>query len=114
VAPQLVGREREPADAAHAPRQDPRRQQTLHIDGNSYCTNSGFEATLLVENNIYIRVNNPLSPDPSGDMLARSNVFTNTTGTTTATGTGFVPPYAYTPEPTGSLESAIRTGAGPH
>ena len=81
--------------------------------GNSYCTNAGFEATLLVENNIYIGVNNPLSPDANGDMLARDNVFTGTTGTTTASGTGFTPPYAFTPEATGSLEDAIRNGAGP-
>jgi pectate lyase len=82
--------------------------------GNSYCTNSGFETHLLVENNVYIGVKNPLSPDANGDMLARSNVFTSCTGTTTASGTGFSPPYAYTPEATGALEAAIRNGAGPH
>jgi pectate lyase len=82
--------------------------------GNSYCTNSGFETHLLVENNIYLGVNNPLSPDANGDMLAVNNVFTNTTGTTTASGVGFTPPYSYTPEATGALEAAIRNGAGPH
>jgi pectate lyase len=82
--------------------------------GNSYCTNSGFETHLLVENNVYSGVKNPLSPDANGDMLARNNVFTNTTGTTTANGTGFTPPYSYTPEATGSLAAAIMTGAGPH
>jgi pectate lyase len=82
--------------------------------GNSYCTNSGFETHLLVENNVYTGVKNPLSPDANGDMLARNNVFTNTTGTTTANGTGFTPPYTYAPEATGGLEAAIRSGAGPH
>jgi pectate lyase len=82
--------------------------------GNSYCTNSGFETHLLVENNVYNGVKNPLSPDANGDMLARGNVFTGTSGTTTANGTGFTPPYAYTPEATGSLAAAIMTGAGPH
>ena len=81
--------------------------------GNSWCTNSGFETHLLVENNIYTGVRNPLSPDANGDMLARNNVFTNTTGTTMAMGTGFTPPYTYTPEPTQGLEAAIRSGAGP-
>jgi pectate lyase len=81
--------------------------------GNSYCTNAGFETHLLVENNVYSGVKNPLSPDANGDMLARSNVFTDTSGTTTASGTGFTPPYAYTPEATGSLAAAIMTGAGP-
>jgi pectate lyase len=82
--------------------------------GDSYCTNSGFETHLLVENNVYDGVHNPLSPDANGDMLARNNVFTNTSGTTTATGTGFVPPYSYTPDATTSLAGAIQSGAGPH
>ncbi len=81
--------------------------------GNSYCTNSGFETHLLVENNIYKDVNNPLSPDANGDMLARNNVYTNTTGTKTANGTGFTPPYSYTPEATSALEAAIMAGVGP-
>ncbi len=82
--------------------------------GDSYCTNSGFETHLLVENNVYAGVKNPLSPDANGDMLARNNVFEKTTGTTTATGTGFTPPYTLAPEPTDQLAAAIMTGAGPH
>jgi pectate lyase len=82
--------------------------------GDSYCTNAGFETHLLVENNVYIGVKNPLSPDANGDMLARNNVFTSTSGTTTASGTGFTPPYTYAPEATSALEQAIRSGAGPH
>jgi pectate lyase len=81
--------------------------------GDSYCTNSGFETHLLVENNVYIGVKNPLSPDANGDMLARNNVFTNTSGTTTASGTGFSPPYALTPDATANLEATIRAQAGP-
>ena len=82
--------------------------------GDSYCTNAGFQASLLVENNVYSGVKKPLSPDANGDMLARNNLFTQTTGTTTATGMGFTPPYTYTPEDTTALEAAIRAGAGPH
>jgi pectate lyase len=82
--------------------------------GSSYCTNAGFETHLLVENNVYNGVKNPLSPDANGDMLARGNVFTGTSGTTVANGTGFTPPYTYTPEPTNALAAAIMTGAGPH
>ncbi|MET0792290.1 MAG: hypothetical protein ABW061_12280 [Polyangiaceae bacterium] len=82
--------------------------------GNSYCTNSGFQTHLLVENNVYNGVKNPLQPDANGDMLARNNVFTGTSGTSTATGTGFTPPYTYTPEATGSLAASIMSGAGPH
>lgn len=82
--------------------------------GDSYCTNSGFETHLLVENNVYAGVKNPLSPDANGDMLARGNVFDKTTGTTTAIGKGFTPPYTYAPEPTDKLAAAIMSGAGPH
>jgi pectate lyase len=82
--------------------------------GDSYCTNSGFETHLLVENNVYNGVKNPLSPDANGDMLARGNVFTSTSGTTMANGTGFTPPYTYAPEPTDALAAAIMSGAGPH
>jgi pectate lyase len=82
--------------------------------GNRYCTNAGFQASLLVENNVYIGVNNPLSPDRNGDMLARGNLFENTSGTQAATGMGFVPDYPYTAEPTADLAEAIRREAGPH
>jgi pectinesterase len=68
----------------------------------------------LVENNVYNGVKNPLSPDANGDMLARGNVFTGTSGTTVANGTGFTPPYSYAPEPTNTLAAAIMSGAGPH
>jgi len=82
--------------------------------GAKYCTNAGFEASLLVENNVYVGVGNPLSPDANGDMLARGNVFMNTTGTTTANGKGFTPPYALSPGTTDTLAATIMSGAGPH
>jgi pectate lyase len=82
--------------------------------GNSYCTNAGIQTHLLVENNVYIDVNRPLSPDANGDMLARGNLFTNTTpANPVANGTGFTPPYSYTLEATGSLAATIRAQAGP-
>lgn len=82
--------------------------------GNSYCTNAGFQSHLLVENNVYNGVKNPLQPDANGDMLARGNTFPGSTGTTTANGTGFTPPYTYTVEATGALAASIMSGAGPH
>jgi pectate lyase len=81
--------------------------------GNSYCTNAGDAAHVLVENNVYSGVKDPLKPDSNGDMLARNNLFTNTSGTTSASGTGFSPPYPYTPDPASSVEAAVRAGAGP-
>jgi len=86
--------------------------------GDSYCTNAGLMASLLVEANVYSGVRAPLQPATGGDMLAPTsgpgvNLFTNTSGLTTATGVGFVPPYAYTPEPAAGVAAAVMAGAGP-
>ena len=81
--------------------------------GNSYCTNAGFQASLLVENNIYIGVSNPLKPDANGDMLARGNLFDGTSGTQSASGTGFVPDYPYTADPTAGLAATLMREVGP-
>jgi pectate lyase len=81
--------------------------------GNVYCTNAGIQTHVLVENNVYMNVSNPLSPDANGDMLARGNVFQNTRGTTTANGTGFTPPYAYTLDATGNLAATLTAQVGP-
>jgi pectate lyase len=82
--------------------------------GNGYCTDAGFEARLLVQNNVYIGVNRPLEVRDGGDMRAEGNVFQNTTGNQDAAGTGFTPPYAFELEATAGLEAAIRAGVGPH
>jgi pectate lyase len=81
--------------------------------GNSYCTNAGQDARLLVENNVYIGVNNPLEVANNGNMRSVGNVFTMVTGTQSATGTGFTPTYTYTADATSGLEAAIRAGVGP-
>lgn len=81
--------------------------------GNSYCTNAGIETNVLVENNVYVGVNNPLSPDANGDMLARGNLFQSTSGTTTANGTGFTPPYTYSLDATSNLRATIEAQVGP-
>jgi pectate lyase len=81
--------------------------------GNSYCTNSGNLSSLLVENNVYIGVNNPIQEDADGNMLSRGNVFTNTAGSTTSKGTGFVPPYTLTPDSTANLAATLRAQVGP-
>jgi pectate lyase len=84
--------------------------------GNSYCTNAGLMATLLVEGNAYIGVKGPLQPNSNGDMLAPtgSNLFQNTNGLTVANGTGFTPPYTYTVDPATMVSAEVMAGAGPH
>lgn len=82
--------------------------------GNQYCTNSGNLLSLLVENNVYMGVANPLAEDADGNMLARGNVFQGTSGSVTSRGTGFTPPYQLTPDATTSLAATIMSQAGPH
>ena len=83
--------------------------------GNSYCTNAGIDTHVLVENNAYIGVNNPLSPDANGDMLARGNLFQNVTGNQSDDGgSGFTPPYTYTLDATSSLSATLMSQVGPH
>jgi pectate lyase len=86
--------------------------------GNSYCTNSGIQTSVLVENNVYMGVNNPLSPDANGNMVARGNIFPGSTGTQTAPTPMvpvFTPPYSYLPlDPTTNLAATIMSQAGPH
>jgi pectate lyase len=83
--------------------------------GNSYCTNSGQDAKLLVENNVYSGVAGPLQVTENGQLRSVGNVFMNTSGNTNVNvGSAFTPPYQYTADPTSGLEAAIRSGAGPH
>jgi pectate lyase len=81
--------------------------------GDSYCTNAGDGTHLLVESNVYNGVKAPLQPDSDGDMLAKNNIFTNTSGTTAANGTGFSPTYAYTADAASGVMSEVESGAGP-
>lgn len=82
--------------------------------GNSYCTNTGFEASLLVENNVYRGVRRPLAVE-DGDMLERGSVFEGIVGgVEDDTGVAFTPGYEYTPDPTDNLEATLRAEVGPH
>jgi len=89
--------------------------------GNSYCTNAGWDARLLVQNNVYVGVNNPYNistfPAPNqahnGNMAIAGNLLSSATNVSAPTGSGFQPPYVYELDPTSGLEAAIRSGAGP-
>jgi pectate lyase len=82
--------------------------------GNSYCTNAGFDAEVLVENNVYRGVNNPLSPDANGAMRQSGNVFDDTTGNQNDNGGNvFTPPYQYSLDATDSLPAALMSEVGP-
>jgi pectate lyase len=84
--------------------------------GNSYCSNAGQNAQLLVEGTVYNGVKAPFQISQNGIISAPSgsNLFTNTSGTTTGTGANFGPTYQYTVDPASGVQAAVMAGAGPH
>ncbi|HEX2873948.1 MAG TPA: hypothetical protein VHP33_21985 [Polyangiaceae bacterium] len=81
--------------------------------GNSYCTNAGQDAKLLVQNNVYAGVNSPLQVTANGNMKQEGNDFTNSTGNKAASGSGFTPPYQFKLDATSTLRAALEAGVGP-
>jgi pectate lyase len=81
--------------------------------GNSYCTNAGQDAKLLVQNNVYAGVNSPLQVSGNGNMKQEGNDFTNSTGNKSAAGSGFTPPYQFKLDATSTLRAALEAGVGP-
>ena len=81
--------------------------------GNSYCTNAGQDAKLLVQNNVYAGVNSPLQVSGNGNMKQEGNDFTNSTGNKAAAGSGFTPPYPFKLDATSTLRATLEAGVGP-
>jgi len=83
--------------------------------GNSYCSNAGQDAQLLVEGTVYNGVKAPFQVTMNGIISAPSgsNLFTGTSGTTTGSGASFGPTYQYTVEPASGVQAAVMAGAGP-
>jgi pectate lyase len=87
--------------------------------GNLYCVGAGVNANILVENSVFVGVKNPVDGEDASANSAtvvglNGDVFTNTTGTKAAIGSGvFKPPYTYTLDATGGLQAAVQSGAGP-
>ena len=82
--------------------------------GDSYCTNAGQGASLLVENSVYNGVKAPFQVDSDAVTLgSNGNIFTGTSGSTTGSGSGFKPPYTYTLDTASGVQAAIEASAGP-
>ena len=81
--------------------------------GNSYCTNAGQDAKLLVQNNVYAGVNNPLQVANNGTLRSEGNDFTGSTGNQMGQGNGFTPTYSFNLDPTSGLRAALEAGVGP-
>jgi pectate lyase len=79
---------------------------------NSYCANAGFQATVLLESNVFQGVNSPHTV-AGGNLLSRGNLYEVVEGTRDQTGTAFEPPYMHTVDPTAGLAERIMSEAGP-
>jgi pectate lyase len=79
---------------------------------NSYCANAGFQATVLLENNVFRGVNSPHTV-AGGNLLSRGNLYEVVDGTRDQTGMAFEPPYAHTVDLTAGLAERIMSEAGP-
>jgi pectate lyase len=82
--------------------------------GDSYCTNAGQGASLIVENSVYNGVTAPFQVDSNAvTLLSKGNTFPGSSGSETGKGNGFTVPYTYTADSTSALQATIEANAGP-
>lgn len=93
----------------------------VHIVNNLFnstvakqCVQAGFEADLLIESNVFENVAKPIDK-MNNDFTAiteQNNIFTNTTGNITGSGTAFMPPYTLNITPVANVKSQVMASAG--
>jgi pectate lyase len=86
--------------------------------GNNSCVRVGHASNFLVQNNVFIDVDDPLywSTTNTGILGGGGNIFINVTGKKDETnnkGTVFTPPYPYTLQPASTVQADVQACAGP-
>lgn len=87
----------------------------FNCTNNSYCSNARDEAELNSENNYYAGVKDAVtvSTGTNGKIKTSGNSYVGCTGTIhPGTDAVFVPPYAYSLDPTASVPGLVTNGAG--
>jgi pectate lyase len=79
---------------------------------NNKCIEAGKNARVLVENNYFFSVSDPLVFSGGGNLMERGNTFWGTLGTRLATGQAFEPPYAYQADTSCEVPAIVSAGAG--
>lgn len=80
---------------------------------DDFCIGATKEADLLIENNVFEWVNNPLMyTNESTAAQMRNNLFVNAPGDKTGHGTAFTPPYPYTMTAAADVENVVRFSVG--
>lgn len=90
--------------------------------GNSYCIGGSWGFQVLLENNYFDHVNNPMNDAGRVDVGAGGtyrveiksvgNIFDGCTGNKSTYGAAFVPAYPYTLDPAANIPSIVKGGAG--
>ena len=86
--------------------------------GNNYCVGLGASGDVLLENNVFDGVDDPINSTSYSDgnsvVESRGNLYIDTTGATADRGSGvFTPPYPYALDDASAVEAMVRAGAGP-
>lgn len=79
------------------------------------CIRAGFEANLLIQNNVFESVNNPIDlyENNSTAVQETGNIFTSTSGTRAGNGkTAFTPPYSLSVLSAGNVKATVTASAG--
>lgn len=77
------------------------------------CVAAGLEANIRVDNSVFENVNQPIDLMTGFTAVtSKGNIFTNTTGNTTGSGTAFTPPYSIVTLDASAVKSNITAGAG--
>lgn len=81
------------------------------------CIQAGLEANLLVESNVFENVRIPIDRMANNftAVTVQNNIFTNTIGNTTGSGTAFTPPYTLSIAPAANVKALVSNpscGAG--
>ena len=82
--------------------------------GNNYCIRPAVEAQLLVENNYFDHIDEPIDEKETGALVeAHDNIFNSCTHVYGLGGDDvFTPPYSYTPDDANDIPSLVQLGAG--
>lgn len=84
-------------------------------DGNDYCIAAGKEANLLIENNVFENIQQPLRyiGEAATAVELNNNLFINAPGDKVETGTAFSPPYPYIMTAPEDVETLVKNNPGP-
>jgi pectate lyase len=89
--------------------------------GNEYCIGAGYMARLLVQNNVFDGVTDPIrfqvDEDPetgnhTAEVLASGNDTTTATGAQVSTGVAFEPPYPFSLQSAADAQASVVAAAG--